>query len=288
MDNEKRMSIGFIGAGKAGVSLGAYFCSKGMEISGYLSRSINSAVSAAGITSSNAFTVLSDLVASSDMIIVSTPDGVIGKIWEDLRKCDISDRIICHLSGVLSSDIFEGIEAKGSYGYSVHPMFAFSGRDGNFQDMEKVCFTIDGSKDKLDEVRDFFRCMGNRTFVIDKKQKHLYHASNVMVSNLVTALLSIGTEAFQRCGVSGEDALGAMLPLIKGNIENIAKKGFPGSLTGPAERNDTDTIMKHLDVLGEEERLIYSLLTKRLAEISKAKHPGRDNSELLELLEKNL
>lgn len=286
MDNEKRIRIGFIGAGKAGVSLGAYFCSKGMEISGYLSHSINSAISAAGITSSNAFTVLSDLVVSSDMIIVSTPDGVIGKIWEDLRKCDIRDRIICHLSGVLSSDIFDGVEAKGSYGYSVHPMFAFSGRDGNFKDVEKACFTIDGSKDKLDEVREIFRRMGNRTFVIDKNQKHLYHASNVMVSNLVTALLSIGTEAFERCGVSREESLGALMPLIKGNIENIAKKGFAGSLTGPAERNDIDTIMKHLDVLEEEERLIYSLLTKRLAEISKSKHPGRDNSRLLELLEK--
>ena len=103
MDKEKKMRIGFIGAGKAGVSLGAYFRSKGIEISGYMSRSMNSAISAAEITSSNAFTVLSDLAASSDMIIVSTPDGVIGKIWEDLRKYDIRGRIICHLSGVLSS-----------------------------------------------------------------------------------------------------------------------------------------------------------------------------------------
>ncbi len=286
LDKEKKMRIGFIGAGKAGVSLGAYFRSKGIEISGYMSRSMNSAISAAEITSSNAFTVLSDLAASSDMIIVSTPDGVIGKIWEDLRKYDIRGRIICHLSGVLSSEVFEGIEAKGSYGCSVHPMFAFSGRDGDFEDVEKACFTIEGSKDKLDEVRDLFRCMGNKTFVIDKNQKHLYHASNVMVSNLVTALLSIGTEAFGRCGVSGEEALEAMLPLIKRNIENIAEKGLPGSLTGPAERNDTDTIMKHLDILEEEERLIYSLLTKRLAELSRVKHPERDNSELLELLKK--
>ena len=286
MDNEGIIRIGFIGAGKAGVSLGAYFGSKGLVISGYLSRSFKSAASAAQITSSNAYTAMSDLVDSSDMIIASTPDGVIGEVWKELRKCDISGRIICHLSGSLSSEIFDGIEAMGSFGYSVHPMFAFSGRDGTFGGVEKACFTIEGSKDRLDEVRKILVHTGNTTFVIDKKQKHLYHASNVMVSNLVTALLSLGTEAFQRCGVSGEDALQALLPLIKGNIENIAKKGFPGSLTGPAERNDTDTIMKHLDVLEEEERTIYSLLTKRLAEISKVKHPDRDNSELLELLEK--
>jgi hypothetical protein len=38
----------------------------------------------------------------------------------------------------------------------------------------------------------------------------------------------------------------------------------------------------------EDERLIYSLLTKKLAKLSKVKHPGRDQSKLLELLEKNL
>ena len=286
MDDKKRVCISFIGAGKAGVSLGAYFRSKGLEISGYLSRSRKSAISAAELTSSKAFTALSDLAAASDIIIVSTPDGAIAEVWEELRKCDIRDRIVCHLSGSLSSDIFDGIAAKSSFGYSVHPMFAFSGKDGYFEGVEKACFTLEGAKEKLGEVREIFMRTGNRIFVIDKSKKALYHASNVMVSNLVTALLSIGTEAFGRCGVSGEEALEAMLPLIKRNIENIAEKGLPGSLTGPAERNDTDTIMKHLDILEEEERLIYSLLTKRLAELSRVKHPERDNSELLELLKK--
>ncbi|MDD4159601.1 MAG: NAD(P)-binding domain-containing protein, partial [Synergistaceae bacterium] len=85
MDDEKRMRIGFIGAGKAGVSLGAYFRSKGLKISGYLSRSEASALSAAEITSSEAFAVKPDLAASSDIIIVSTPDGAVVEVWNELR-----------------------------------------------------------------------------------------------------------------------------------------------------------------------------------------------------------
>ncbi|MDO9544897.1 MAG: NAD(P)-binding domain-containing protein, partial [Synergistaceae bacterium] len=173
MDDKKRVCIGFIGAGKAGVSLGAYFRSKGLEISGYLSRSRKSAISAAELTSSKAFTALSDLAASSDMIIVSTPDGAIAEVWEELRKCDIRDRIVCHLSGSLSSDIFDGIAAKSSFGYSVHPMFAFSGKDGYFEGVEKACFTLEGAKEKLGEVREIFMRTGNRIFVIDKSKKAL-------------------------------------------------------------------------------------------------------------------
>lgn len=287
MDDEKRMRIGFIGAGKAGVSLGAYFRSKGLKISGYLSRSEASALSAAEITSSEAFAVKPDLAASSDIIIVSTPDGAVVEVWNELRQCNLSQKIICHLSGALSSDIFDGIEEKGSAGYSVHPMFAFSRRDGNFEGVDKACFTIEGPENKLDQVRKIFLQTGNTAFIIDKTCKHLYHASNVMVSNLATALLNIGTGAFKRCsGVSEKEALEAMLPLIRGNIDNIAEKGFPESLTGPVERNDIDTIMKHLDVLEEEERSIYCLLTKRLSLLSSVKHPERDQSRLLDLLEK--
>lgn len=286
MDDEKKMRIAFIGAGKAGISLGAYFYSRGLKISGYLSRSADSSLSAAELTSSTAFLDLPDLVASSQMIFISTPDAAIEKTWKRLVKCNINGKFICHISGSLSSGVFVGIEEIGAYGYSVHPMFAFSSRDGNFEGLDKAFFTIEGSKDKLDEVRDIFRCLGNRTFIIDKSQKHLYHASNVMVSNLVTALLSIGAESFERCGVPEGDALQALMPLIKKNIDNIAKKGFTDSLTGPAERNDIETIMKHMNVLEKDERMIYSLLTKRLAMLSKMKHPERDQSDLLELLEK--
>jgi len=48
--------IGFIGAGKVGVTLGAYFKNKGFCcIVGYISRSLQSSQAAAEITSTQAF-----------------------------------------------------------------------------------------------------------------------------------------------------------------------------------------------------------------------------------------
>lgn len=285
MESSKKQSIGFIGAGKAGISLGAYFRTKGLEISGYSSLSMKSALSAARITSSSAFPEAADLISSSEIIFISTPDSAIAGVWQAVKKYALRGKIICHLSGSLPSDLFYGIDRVGASGYSVHPMFAFSSKEGNFEGLEDACFTLEGSEERMDDVKEIFRRTENRTFVIDKSQKVLYHASNVMVSNLVTALLSMGIKSFEKCGVSEEKALEALLPLIRGNIENIAKKGFPESLTGPAERNDIDTIIKHLEVLEKEEGLIYGLLTKELAKISKVKHPDRDYSGLLKLFE---
>jgi len=280
-------SIGFIGAGKAGVSLGSYFASKGLEISGYSSRTMESALSAARITGSSAFSSLKELIEHSDTIIISTPDDALPVVWKELQTLDPEGRIVAHLSGSLSSDIFEGIGQKGASGYSIHPMFAFSSRDGSFDGLQDAFFTLEGPEDRMEEVRELFRITGNRTLLIEKEYKTLYHASNVMVSNLVIALINTGALVFEKCVVADGDPIAALLPLIRGNIENISAKGLAGALTGPAERNDVNTVKKHLDVLDQEERAIYILLTKKLVRLAGEKHPGRDYSALLNLLEDN-
>ena len=50
------MKIGFIGAGKVGFTLGKYFRMHGVEVTGYYSRSIQSAKEAADFTRAQAFT----------------------------------------------------------------------------------------------------------------------------------------------------------------------------------------------------------------------------------------
>ena len=284
MDDLDNMKIGFIGAGKVGVSLGAYFRSKGLCIVGYVSHSPLSSQTAAEITSSQAFKKISELVIQCELIFITTPDDQIGNVWSELACCNIKWKIICHTSGSASSDIFKGISECGAFGYSIHPMHAFANRYGRAEGLEKAYFTIEGDKYRLNDVREFFSRIGNRTIVIDQESKVLYHISNVMVSNLILSLISMGCECFEECGTDSEEALGAFIPLVTGNIENINRQGLINSLTGPVERNDTGTILKHLAVLPVRYERIYKDLTLRLVELSGKKHPERDYSELLKLL----
>ena len=287
LENFSRPRIGFIGAGKAGVSLGSYFASKRLVISGYSSRTMESALSAARITASKSFPSLKRLTDHSEIIVISTPDDALPAVWKELRTLDLEGRILAHLSGSLSSDIFEGIGQKGASGYSVHPIFAFSSTDGSFEGLQDASFTLEGPEERIGEMMAIFKITGNRTLVIEKEHKTLYHASNVMVSNLVVALISGGCRSFEKCGVLGADPLAALLPLIKCNIQNISAKGLAGALTGPVERNDVNTVRKHLDVMDGKERAVYILLTEKLAELAGEKHPERDYSELLTLLKDN-
>lgn len=282
-----KMQIGFIGAGKAGVSLGAYFRSKGLGVGGYISRSRASAQSAADITASKAYADMAGLAAQCGIIFITTPDDRIEEVWYELMRCDIRGGIICHTSGSVTSGVFAGIDECGAYGYSIHPMYAFAGRDGNIDGLDAACFTIEGDGRRLDDLKSIFSRMGNKTIIINREGKALYHLANVTASNLVLALISIGCEFLEEAGAGGDESLSALMPLIRGNIDNIAGKGLIDSLTGPAERNDTGTVQKHLSVLPAGYERIYKVLTGRLVELSAKKHPGRDYSKLLALLGQN-
>ena len=92
------MKAGFIGAGKVGFSLGKYLKEGGVTVTGYFSRSRESAMEAAGFTDTGYYDNLADIAKDSDTLFITVPDGTIGAVWENLRNLPIKDKNICHYS----------------------------------------------------------------------------------------------------------------------------------------------------------------------------------------------
>lgn len=277
--------IGFIGAGKVGVTLGAYFKSKGICVVGYASKSAKSAQKAAETTATRVFHNMSNLVDECNIIFITTPDDQIRLVWNELAMYNIKGYIICHTSGSLSSDIFSAKTAHCAFGYSIHPIFAFTTRNGVTTGLEHSHFAVEGDAERLNDVISLLSSLGNKTISIDKSKKTLYHLANVMVSNLVLSLLSIGDECMNECGIDSRNSMEALMPLIISNIENIKHTGFVSSLTGPIERNDVGTVHKHLEEIPSQYGSIYSQLSLKLVGLAKNKHPNSDYSELIQTIE---
>ena len=183
--------------------------------------------------------------------------------------------------------VFFNAEKRGAYRFSVHPLCAVSDRYHSFRDLGETYFTLEGSAERLEEMKKIFASMGNVVVVIDAEQKVRYHAAAVMVSNQAAALADIGAELLQQCGFSRRDAEKALGPLIAGNAQNIAQRGPTEALTGPVERGDIDTVRNHLSVLDGQARELYVQLSERLVRIAERKHPDRNYEELKKELEEN-
>ena len=105
-----------------------------------------------------------------------------------------------------------------------------------------------------------------------------------MASNLVCGLVDMSIELIEKCGFGKNDAVKALAPILKGNMEHTADKGPEKSLTGPVERNDTATVQKHMDAVEGEEREIYRLLSERLVKLAQSRHPNRDYTDMNKIL----
>jgi predicted short-subunit dehydrogenase-like oxidoreductase (DUF2520 family) len=278
------LKVGFIGAGKVGVSLGKYFSEHGITVTGFYSRQLSSSKEAAEFTNSKSFIALEPLITESRIIIITTPDDSISEIWQKINKFNLKDKIICHTSGSLSSEIFSNINNSGAFGYSIHPMFAFSDKFNSYKNLKDAYFSIEGDAKYLNEVKLLIEALGNTVLVINKEIKPLYHLSNVTVSNLVLSLLNIGCSYLSQCGINEEIALKALMPLIENNIQNLKVKGFVSSLTGPIERGDLGTIKKHVGILSNNDIELYKTLSLNLINLSEKKHAERDYSKLKDFL----
>ena len=100
------MRIGIIGAGRVGVTMGKYLGDAGVEVSGFYSKTTQSAVQAAEFTDTTVYKSLQDIVEASDTLMITTPDGVISEVWDCIAGYDLTGKILCHCSGSLSSNVF--------------------------------------------------------------------------------------------------------------------------------------------------------------------------------------
>ncbi|MBR6770516.1 MAG: DUF2520 domain-containing protein [Lachnospiraceae bacterium] len=285
-DGKPEVSIGFLGAGKVGFSLGKYLVDQGLYVSGYYSRNPASAKEASVFAKTGYYTELKELVQESDILFLTVSDGEIINAYTEIIQLniDLRGKYLAHCSGALSSTIFSGIHSKGAKGCSVHPICAVSSKQTGYQDLSKTYFTIEGEDTAL--IEEIFRFCQNPVERISAEKKVRYHAAAVYASNLVVGLYDKAVQLLQECGLSAEFSAQALKPLFLGNAENIGGLGVIQALTGPVERADEMTIEKHLAILEGEDREIYRLLSKQLVKIAKQKHPERDYEKLSTLLER--
>lgn len=283
------MRIGIIGAGKVGTTLGKYLSIHGKNVTGFYSRTHESADEAATFAETETYSSLCKLVEKSDVIFITTPDGVIPQVWGDLLHQDISNRIICHFSGSLSSHVFSGREEAGASGISMHPMYAFSDKFHSYEQFHTAYLTLEGDPEAVAVMKPMWEAIGHHVLTLKAEDKIKYHAAAAMASNEMLGLMQASLDILSECGFSEKDSMALLTPLVQGNIASMLEKGCVNALTGPVERGDAQTVRKHLQALeGSKAGKIYQSLGSTMVELAKRRNPDRDYAPVRTLFEKSM
>ncbi|MCL1989393.1 MAG: DUF2520 domain-containing protein [Defluviitaleaceae bacterium] len=281
-----KMRVGIVGAGKVGKALGKYLVSKDVQVVGVYNRNKEKGQAVALTLNVEAFDQIESLVKACDLLFLTVSDGVIEVIWHEIRGFDLKSKLIVHCSGALSSHVFEGIEALGGFGYSLHPVMTLSDAPNAHEVLGSAHFTLEGAEARLPQLKALITDLGNQVHVVkEADKKAIYHCAAVFSSNFIVALAKISTELLKACGFD-EEGQRILFPLMEASLENVMNVGIQKALTGPVERCDRATVVKHLAALEDEQmKQLYRLLSKVLIEIAEAKNVDVDYHELKKLIE---
>ncbi len=278
-------SIGFIGAGTVATTLAVSLSNKGYPITVISSRSPESAAKLSGlIQGCKACSDSQDVADSAGLVFITTPDDAITSVAAQVNWH--SGQYVVHCSGADSTDILEPAKEAGAIVGVFHPLQTFAIAHQAGDNIPGTTFAIEAEEPLLGILKKMATALGGHCVEIKAGDKTIYHAAAVFACNYLVTLVKLSTDLWQTFGIPQEQAVRALMPLLRGTIDNIDNIGIPRCLTGPIARGDTGTINKHLAALQKsapEMVTTYRELGLKTVPVARAK--GKINDEQAEELE---
>lgn len=214
---------------------------------------------------------------SADIYLIATPDDKVKFIAQQLALQGIlkQGNIVFHCSGLLSSESLGSVTRLGCYIASLHPLFSFSEPLRDIKNFKGTYCAFEGNKEAFDCLFPLFKAIGAQLFLIDKKDKPLYHAASVMASNYLITLSAVVRDCYSKAGLNEKLSENLTLALMSQALTKVRRLKPRKALTGPLERADINTLKQHLSVLKAfpELKNIYKSLGKATLELT-----GHDNA----------
>jgi predicted short-subunit dehydrogenase-like oxidoreductase (DUF2520 family) len=242
------LRTGVIGAGVTGTALAVTVSQKGWPVVGVSSRTLSSAQNLAKLVPDcQVCHTAQELADAAEMVFITTPDDVIARVCSEVQWHE--GQSVVHCSGAHSVDILESARRLGASVGSFHPLQTFASVDQAIRNLPGTTFALEAEESLLSTLKELAELLNGDWVELRPGDKVLYHTAAVFACNYLVTLVKLAQDLWKDFGVSSKEATRALLPLIKGTINNIDNIGLPDCLTGPVARGDLGTIDRHLSTL---------------------------------------
>lgn len=258
------MKIVLIGTGNVSAVLGNLLVQHGHTIVQVYGRNSQKAAGLANQLNSTWVTSLPRLESGADLYLLAVSDDAIPVIAKQLR---VPNQLVVHTAGSVSKEVLQ--PASGEYGV----LYPLQSLRSSSDTQPGIPFLIDGSSgSSIQKLKEIAESIGAGYQVCGDDQRLDMHLAAVWVNNFPNLLYSI---AFRICTEKGLD-FSLLEPLIQQTAERVNGSDPWQWQTGPAIRNDENTIQRHEQLLQEhpEWLKLYQHLTIQIQEAGKAYSTG--------------
>jgi predicted short-subunit dehydrogenase-like oxidoreductase (DUF2520 family) len=284
----ERPTLGIIGVGKVGNTLGRLAHRAGYRIEAVCSRDAAKAGAFAADVGARVVQSPAEVLPWCQIVLLTVADDAILPVVKEmlaaLREGAPPGIAIIHTSGSRELDMFDALNAFGMTGGSLHPAFPFTGSE--IESVAGAAFAIEIDDAIVYQwLEALVIALGGVPLRIPRGSKALYHAALVMASNYLVVLYALAERLLGEMKVDRETAKAALLPLMRASLDNIAAQGVPAALPGPLVRGDAGTVAANLAALvnNPEARAIYKALA--LAALPMAQARGVETEALRATIE---
>jgi len=193
-----------------------------------------------------------------NLYIISVSDDAIQSVSNSFL---FSNQLVAHTSGSIAIEELSDLNRKAV----LYPLQTLSkNKEIDFSTIP-LCIETQNEAD-LHLMTEVANSLSKHVYHVHSEQRKSLHVAAVFVSNFTNHLYEIGSDICIENHVPFE----ILKPLIVETAKKIQTLQPADAQTGPAKRNDSTTINKHLAILtNEHQKEIYKILTKSIIDNGK-------------------
>ncbi|TNF41112.1 MAG: DUF2520 domain-containing protein [Cytophagales bacterium] len=257
-----KFKIALIGAGNVAWQLAPALEDAGHEITEVYSRDLAKAIEVTErVYSAEAKDDLDFSESKAQIFILAVKDSVIPEVADAVILPEGS--ILVHTSGTMPLDILG--YSSASFTGIFYPLQSFT--KGKKIEMDEVPFLLETEDEEtLQKLKKLAKSLSPLVYTVRSKDRKAVHIAAVFASNFSNHMIRIAEEIMRRQGLDFE----MLKPLIIETISKSLQIGAKKAQTGPAVREDYETLEEHFRFLNYNEQVaeIYRLISQDIIDAS--------------------
>ena len=190
------------------------------------------------------------LIKQADVTIIAVNDDAISHISSKIRNS-----LVVHTSGSVEMNALKNPNNKGVF----YLLQSFSKeKEINFSTIP-ICLEAEDNKDLL-KLEKLASLLKGDIYYLSSLQRKKIHVAAVFVNNFTNHMYAIAHKICEDHNVP----FNILQPLIIETSQKIANLTPKKAQTGPAIRNDEETIKNHLNLLTESQQELYLKITQSI------------------------